>query len=103
VLATDLFADTHGSRYIDSKDDTDVLLAHHFLVEDLCWRLHDVVDFFGFGDLLRLQHNGVFGVAEFASPNLLLLAFNLNFFVLTKYVESSIASLAEDGISSGQF
>jgi hypothetical protein len=66
----------------------------------LCRGLNYIVDFFGFGDFLRLQHNGVLGVAEFASPNLLLLAFDLNFFVLTKYVEGSIATLAKYGISS---
>jgi hypothetical protein len=103
VLAADFLADTHGPGDIDCEDDTDVLLAHHFLVKDLSRGLHDIVDFSGFGDFFKLKHDGVLGIAEFASPYLLFLTFYLSFFVLTKYVESSIASFAKDGITSGQF
>jgi hypothetical protein len=103
VLAADLLADTHGPGDIDREDNTDVLLAHHFLVKDLSRGLHDIVDFSGFRDFFRLKHDGVLGIAELASPYLLFLAVYLSFLVLTKYIESSIASFAKYGISSGQF
>jgi hypothetical protein len=103
VLAADLLADTHGPGDIDREDNTNVLLAHHFLVKDLSRGLHDIVDFSGFRDFFRLKHDGVLGIAELASPYLLFLTVNLSFLVLTKYVESSITSFAKYGITSSQF
>jgi hypothetical protein len=67
----------------------------------LCSGLDDIVDLLGFRDLLRLNLDAILGVAEFASPKLFWVTILLfMFLVLTMHVESSLATFAEDRVTS---
>jgi len=105
VFTFNFLADAHRSGNIDSKDDTNLLLANEFLVLYLSCSLHDIVDLLGLGDLFRLYLNVVLSVAKFASPNLPggLTVFFFQLVIFAVHIEGCLASLAEYRISSGQF